>query len=117
MAIHKIKAGGTFSKAGIVKKLDPSVAWGAACSLVDRDTRLTKIAATVTFAKATDWTTSGNWNISVYLPQATTLTMGPLTADQVSRVWEMDVKFFDTANPDPVIFTETIQLAAERTVS
>lgn len=115
MKIATIKGGATFSKAGVAKKLDKTVEWGASAAFVDRDTQQERHALTVTFAKSSDWATTGNWDIALYLPGATTKLMEHAT--KPTRVWNMDVKFFDTQNPDPVLFTETVEFAVERSVT
>lgn len=111
------KASGTFAYAGTVTDLDPATAWGAACAVQNVNTKA-QIGdlLEVTLTKAPDWATSGNWLIAIFAGAAVTATW--LTASKNTRgLLQFDIKFFDTANPDPVLRTDTVQIDLEAPIT
>ena len=103
------KAGETFAYAGLVQNLDPSVAWAASSDVVIASTRAQLDTLTVTLAQTTDWSTSGNWNISLFASAVQLAAWWTATKNLGGRVL-FDIKFYNSAAPDPVLHSETVAL-------
>ena len=105
----ELKAGGTFAYAGIVQNLDPSVAWAASADVQIASTRAPLDTLAVTLAQAGDWSTSGNWNISLFASSTQTAAWWTATKNLLGRV-VFDLKFYNSVAPDPVLHSETVAL-------
>ena len=106
----ELKAGSTFAYAGLVSGLDPSIAWGASANVLSAPNAASlgaNTALTVTLAKASDFVTSSNWSLTLYAAGAVTSVWWGGVRNSGGVVL-FDVKFFNTASPDPVIYSETV---------
>jgi len=106
----ELKAGSTFSYAGTVSNLDASTAWSALSTLRNKTTKAEITPGIiVTLAKASDFSSTQNWVITLFAPSvSTTGWLAQLLSAKGEA--EFDIKFFNTAAPDPVIKSDTVDL-------
>ena len=116
-------AGATFSYAAVLPGLDPSVTWGVASAVKDRATGAALTTITAAIIRAADLPSgsgfsdaalaamiaNGDHVVTLQALHSDTVTWAP-SAGQASRVLTIDVKFFNVAAPDPVLFTDTQQI-------
>jgi hypothetical protein len=105
----EFKAGSTFAYGGVVSNLDPSISWAASAQVNSARTGADLGSLTVNLAQAADFSTSHNWNISLFATAEQTAAWLAATKATDGQVL-FDIKFFDTAQPDPVIHSETVFL-------
>ena len=93
-----------------------SIAWGLAASvrISGQTTDLDTFSCSI--AQASDFATSGTWNVSVSATAAQ-VTAWATAARNVRGELFFDLKFFNTAATDPVLKTETIRLRVEPAVT
>lgn len=118
-----LNAGDTFAWAGTITGLDTAVAWGLAVAFVTYDGRVQVGASqgvgpniTVTMTKATDFATSGAWNMTMLATGDVSATWGVAVAG-ATQLLQGDLKFYDTANPDPVLHTGALYVAVSPPVT
>lgn len=113
MNIDSFKPGRTFSYGGIVPGLDPAIAWGAAASVkaVAVESKPAFPALVVTLTPTADHATTGNYNLTLFQSSV-------LTRDWKAALSLMfDIEFFNTAAPDPVLFTKTVTMNIEPSIT
>ena len=109
MQTIELVAGSTFAFAGPVSHLSGAVAWGLSAAVRVKNATTDLDNFTCTIAQASDFSTSGLWNVSLSATavqtaawyQAANLKGGELL---------FDLKFFNTAGADPVLRTEPLTL-------
>jgi hypothetical protein len=111
-----VKAGETISLGGVLSGLDGATVWGIASSMRERDNEANVAALEASLTPTTDFATSGNYAVFLYGSSAVTAPLAP-AATQNERVWLMDIRIFDIANPDPVLFSDTIVVRIQRAIS
>lgn len=117
MATISIKAGETLSYGGTITNLDPTIDWGASIAFKPSvGGAAVTPAATLTLVHALDYSTTHNWDILIYAAPATTLAWFGATT-KPSLLLSFDIKFFDTADPNKVIYTNTNQLSIEKAIT
>jgi hypothetical protein len=102
-----IKAGATLAYSGVVTGLDRSVAWTASAA-ARRDGVLLAGGLSATLTRTPDYATTGNYTLALFAGSAVTGTWLPVDLDSV--IIACDVKVFDSQNPDPVLYSETINI-------
>lgn len=113
MRLATFKAGGTFSYAGQVSNLDPAIDWGAkstakpAQDIPSHDWPPLNVA----FAKAADWITTHKYDIALFA--STTDTREWWRTAQMA----FDILLFNTADPDPVLITETVYIPISKSIT
>lgn len=103
LAYMTFQQGSTFSYAGNVSNLPTGIAWGARVTITERDTNRVIPAPTVTFAQEGASTT---WDLSLVVPAAETAQWG--CQDGADLL--LNITFYNTAAPDPVIVAEPIAI-------
>jgi hypothetical protein len=109
MQTIELAAGSTFSFAGPVSNLPGSVAWGLAASVRVSGTQVDLDQFATTIAQAADFETSGNWNVSLTATAAQTAAWAQAAQNQRGELF-FDMKFFNTAAPDPVLRSDLVKL-------
>lgn len=113
MKFPSFKAGKTFSYAGVASGLDPDITWGAvaAVAAISGSAKRDWPALVVTLTQSADYGSTHNYDITLFLSSA-------LTHDwRYANAMQFDVEFFNTAAPDPVLFTETVTIPIEPPVT
>ena len=114
-------AGTTFSYAGPVSALGGAVAWGVSAQVFIRGSTTPLDDITSTIVQAPDFSTSGNWIVSLTATATQTTSWyasgaaaQPPTQNrpQGSQTVELYfyIKFFNTAGPDPVLRSPSVVL-------
>ena len=108
MVTIELKAGGTFSYLGTITPLDPVVSWGIASAV---KLKLTDTAVLDTLTASIEAaSTPGLFNFRLYATEAQVSSW--YAASLLNRgLLVCDIKFFNTAAPDPVARTETFQIS------
>lgn len=106
MRLAAFKAGGTFSYAGQVTGLDPTITWDAKSSAKAAldICGWSWPALTVSLVPASDYITTHKYDISLYATAAETREWWRTTQ------MAFDILFFNADDPDPVLITETVYI-------